>query len=889
MGTFFSSYKNKLIIAFIIIAIIPIIIIGVSVSLKIQKQVANEAIQAKIDVMVHEVEKIEMWLRDKERIVESIATNYPILQGMIEEPNDFYNVSGYLSSHINSKNSFTNIYITTTDGKNYNSKFITVEQDTRLRHWYINAYQSKDIVWTQPYEDILTGDMVVTVSMPLKDKDGGIKGVLGADIRSEYLTDVFKSLEIVDDATTYTIDYHGRISKVDGKDILHLGENNGQYDNEISNFLDKMEKDKVGDITFNLDKKYFGVHIAIPSLKWKVVSLVEEEKLFSSLTNLKNFIAITILIALLLIILASIFFSRLFSKSLEKLRKGTLEIKKGNYGYHIKIDRNDEFGELSKTFNAMTSNLSKTYSELKNTTYELANNNNQLQEMNIELEASYEQLQATTEQLNESEARYRTLVENMHDLVWIIDVDFKIIFVNDQIKKILKLNREDVIGKDIRKLNIVQDNLVGSRKDIFKTINCKNEIVSLITKFSETIIVEVNTKGIYENEKLVAIQGVTRDVTKRILMEKEILKRNKELSTINNIGITLNEDMEINTLACDAVNGITKMMDISLCTIRLLEESGKLKLIGCQGELSHLITEEYIDLDEDVIGQPVKTGEIFEISYNDKEYITHFNKSVLESEKADYSTVFPLKARGKILGVMTVSTKKRLNESDWYILSSLSNQLTIKVDNINLYHNLKRSYMKTIKTLAAAVEAKDKYTEGHSLRVSKYAVMIAEYGGLSDEIKEEIEVAGILHDIGKIGVKDEILTKPGQLTEVEYDHITEHPMIGGKILRDVNLSDFIMESIKYHHKRYDLKGYPYNEKVDVLPLGACIIGVADAFDAMTSRRSYKKPMTFDKAIQELVNNSGTQFHPDIVDIMVNIYNSKSQWLEEVAVTDFYDS
>jgi len=221
-------------------------------------------------------------------------------------------------------------------------------------------------------------------------------------------------------------------------------------------------------------------------------------------------------------------------------------------------------------------------------------------------------------------------------------------------------------------------------------------------------------------------------------------------------------------------------------------------------------------------------------------------------------------------------------KTEFNILSSLANQTALVIENINLYRGLKESYIKTIRTLAAAVEAKDRYTEGHSSRVAKYSLMIAEYLGLSENTCEDIEVAGILHDIGKIGISDTILIKPGRLTEGEYNLITEHPMIGSRILESVGFSSTIMNAIKYHHKRYDLKGYPKNVDLEELPIEASIVGLSDAFDAMVSSRSYRVAMSIEDAIDELVRNKGTQFHPTIVEAMLHIYKTNKLKIKEIA-------
>ncbi|MDF2840768.1 MAG: putative sensor protein, partial [Clostridia bacterium] len=138
---------------------------------------------------------------------------------------------------------------------------------------------------------------------------------------------------------------------------------------------------------------------------------------------------------------------------------------------------------------------------------------------------------------------------------------------------------------------------------------------------------------------------------------------------------------------------------------------------------------------------------------------------------------------------------------------------------------------------------------------------------LRGEQLKELEITGLVHDVGKIGISDQLLTKPNKLTDIEFDSIKQHPEIGIKILQPLNVSENVMMGTLLHHKRYDLTGYPLGDNIDKLPLVPAIIGVADSFDAMTSERSYKKTMTKQNAIIELKKFRGTQFHPEIVDVV----------------------
>ena len=172
-----------------------------------------------------------------------------------------------------------------------------------------------------------------------------------------------------------------------------------------------------------------------------------------------------------------------------------------------------------------------------------------------------------------------------------------------------------------------------------------------------------------------------------------------------------------------------------------------------------------------------------------------------------------------------------------------------------------------VASLVSAIEAKDKYTLGHSERVSKYAVTLANKLGLPEEKVEELRVAGLLHDVGKIGIDDEILKKPAKLTKAEYEEVKKHPAIGSWILNTLELSDTTMDAINYHHERFDGKGYPLGLSGKELSLEAQIIALSDAYDAMTSDRPYRKAMSNEEAIQEIKKCSDTQFNPELVQLV----------------------
>jgi putative nucleotidyltransferase with HDIG domain len=178
---------------------------------------------------------------------------------------------------------------------------------------------------------------------------------------------------------------------------------------------------------------------------------------------------------------------------------------------------------------------------------------------------------------------------------------------------------------------------------------------------------------------------------------------------------------------------------------------------------------------------------------------------------------------------------------------------------------IRASFLRAITALAYALEAKDKYTSGHSQRVADISVAIAKEMGLPQESIDEIRLAGLLHDIGKIGVRESVLNKPSRLTDEEFQHVKKHSEIGEHILGPIADDEEILRLVRYHHEHYDGNGYPDRLKYDQIPLGARILAVADAYEAMTSKRPYREALGDEKARKEIDQNKGKQFDSEVAE------------------------
>lgn len=217
-------------------------------------------------------------------------------------------------------------------------------------------------------------------------------------------------------------------------------------------------------------------------------------------------------------------------------------------------------------------------------------------------------------------------------------------------------------------------------------------------------------------------------------------------------------------------------------------------------------------------------------------------------------------------------------------IKSIEQMNTIKTINKQLHdknEELERAYLDTIGILRQTVEAKDPYTRGHSDRVSEYSVLIGKKLGLDEKTLHILKIGGLFHDIGKIGIPDSILLKESKLSDEEYSQIKNHPMIGVHMLGDAAIFTDILPIVKHHHERYDGRGYPSQLVGDDIPYVARIAAVADTFDAMTSKRSYRDSLPIDVVRAEIERCSGTQFDPNIAKVFLGIMDNDFDLIREI--------
>jgi putative nucleotidyltransferase with HDIG domain len=365
----------------------------------------------------------------------------------------------------------------------------------------------------------------------------------------------------------------------------------------------------------------------------------------------------------------------------------------------------------------------------------------------------------------------------------------------------------------------------------------------------------------FTQEELVS--AVERAVTRSRLQKENI--RLKALIPLFEISKLLVTEIDLAHLFKIITEVLMQEFSVERVSLMLVDESsGNIMIRASHGLPTEIALKSKRKLDEGVSGLVLKNRKPLIISkgkHPDREVMDALNRDDMPLS----SMSVPLLGKDKVLGVLNVSkfTDPPFTTSDLQIVTVLASQVVAAMENAALYEDLRESYFRTVQALVAAVEAKDPYTRWHSTNVAKYAVAIGRDIGLSPSQLEEIHIAAILHDVGKIGISERIISKPDRLSREEFDIMKDHPAHGIRILEPIGFPQSIVNAIYQHHERYDGKGYPQGLAGEVISLPARILNVADTIDAMVSERPYRGTISSAEVVLELEKESALQFDPAV--------------------------
>ncbi len=405
-------------------------------------------------------------------------------------------------------------------------------------------------------------------------------------------------------------------------------------------------------------------------------------------------------------------------------------------------------------------------------------------------------------------------------------------------------------------------------------------------------VVDFLIKPVNLNQMEVCVQRVLRErqlFIKNILLSKEIEGKERLVRLNNELVYKLEELQVLNKIMTD-LSAISSTADIFKLIVEIAVElthadESKFFVISDSEntpfEVASFFSETcQKDLPSETTGKSLKAGSklarmIMETVQDEIPLLVSENKNTEKNVNQNLSLmVVPLKIQEKVFGVLTASAKhgdKRFSDKELYYLSFMTQKAASSIENLALYEHINRGLMTTLKAFVKALEVRDPYTKEHSNRVTEISIKIGKKRGCSDEEIDILKISSLLHDIGKIGIRDDILLKPGKLTKEEFEKIKEHPNIGAEIIGQLGMWDEHQQIIRHHHERFDGSGYPDGLKGEEIPRLARILKVADVYDAMASDRAYRKKLAPKTILNSLKKYSGTEFDPKYVEAFFSLY------------------
>lgn len=852
---FRRNYTNHIAMSILICVAIPAIILFGILQFDQNAFTEYHVSQVATSQLQNKITDLQGWLNDQSSAVAqygSAMESYSKSYGIDANTPDFLTMLAEANRDI------TYLYVTTEDGIQHVSGGAYPLLDGRTRPWYIGAVK-QDVYISAPYEDILTHKLVVTFSKSIRDDNNAIQGVIAMDV---LLNDIVSDLENSTSGNLYNI----VIQNEDG----FLSYVSKPFRN--TSILDKLDSTQ-GLLELKVNgKKFNGIRYDLRNMHSSVYIFLSMESYYEGYSDFnKEYIvnALVIFIALL---------------ALLRISSGFLYRPLSRLSAHISESNSNETVANKQNLPADLMKIHEKFVNLKNISEErrlevlqmnmhVHEHNTEIESVNLELEASYNNLSLLKDELELQEEKYLDLVNNIPDIIWICDANGRLIYGNKPFEVLIdrKLEFSD-------RLHIADYIDVLSKNNdkflMFLERDYNNIEIDFLTGSGSVHSMEGSVSRIYESGKLIAVQGIFRDASESRSMYFDYYDRNRELTLVNDITKSLISNVDLELVLNDIAGKVGQIMSISMCTIRLLEDD-RFKLVASSGANEQVIYDDAPFIDASHMGWAFKQNKSLIIT-SEMDFLME-DTELYDAMNVLNSVVYiPLATNDKVYGVMAIGTEFDVKREKVKILETLADQAAIAIERMQIFEKLRSHYFKTIEALVAANDAKVPKMEGHTKRVSDIAIEIGKRLYLRKKDIDDIYIAGLLHDIGKMNIPDALLSKKADLTDEEAKLLDQHPMYSKKILEPIGMSIAIMEGIYYHHKKFDLSGEPHDEEITNLPLIARIIGAVDDLDAMMVGRDGDAPMSLTDAMMCIMNGAGKDYCPEVAKV-----------INEIAVTEPY--
>jgi len=750
-------------------------------------------------------------------------------------------------------------YSTTQDLTAAELKEETSKFDPRTRDWYIIAKEKQKPVFSPIYKHFVMNDLAITAAYPIYNKEGLLKGVLGTHITLSKINNYLKELVENNAVTVYIVEKNSGYLVANS-----LGNPNFEIlaDNTIKRTtIEEIDNHEIveayqqytitSDTTYITNSSNDKLNIQLTAyqkegLDWLIITAIPE-KPFT--TGIAKSIWISILVSILSIIIAIIIYMKsmeVILKPIYNLIRTTEKYSEGDFSQRAKIYRHDEIGRLSIAFNRMAEQLYELIytleEKIKNRTTELEN---------------------TIFELKNSKDNISLLLDSTAEAIYGIDMNGNCTFCNASCLKMLKYQQQkDFLGKNTHSLIHykhsdgtplpIEECKILDALDKVTGVHVENEV--FWRSDGTCFPVEYFSYPQYRNGKVIGAVITFLDITERKKSEAEILY----LSYRDQLtGLYNRRYFEEELARLDVPRKFP-------LTIVMADMNG-LKLIN--DSLGHAMGDEILKRIAEVLQKGCRSGDLVARLGGD-EFVILLPKTDSREAKQMIQRIKDSASKEKV-GPVDISISFGYGTKN---CKEEKIQDIFKIAEDHMYgHKLFESptmRRKAINTLISTLHGRSKQEENHAHRVSELCKSMGKTLNLPETEIVELKTAGLLHDIGKIAIEESILSKPGDLTDNEREEIRRHSEIGYRILSTVNTMSQMAEYVLAHHERWDGKGYPKGLKGDNIPLQARIIHIAEAYNDMTSARSYQNTLSAEEAVVELQKNAGLQFDPELIKVFI---------------------
>lgn len=502
--------------------------------------------------------------------------------------------------------------------------------------------------------------------------------------------------------------------------------------------------------------------------------------------------------------------------------------------------------------------------------------------------------------LRESEEKFRSLVESSSDWIWEVDEHSVYTYSSPQVYDLLGYTAEEIIGKT--PFEIMPPDEAARVKGIFNDIAARGKPLRLLEnvnlhKDGRTVFLETSANPFFDSQGIYrGCRGIDRDISERKLAQARIQTLSRIYATLSYTNTTIVRAKNRDELFREICEGAVKYGKFIMAWVGLVDEAThKVKPVCQSGDMAGYLTNIVISIEDEPHGRgptgtAIRENRVITVEdFATDERMRPWREAALKNGFHG-SAGLPLRFKGKVIGSLTLySDEPNYFDSDLLaLLEEMSVDISFALDNFErealrqraeaeratALSQLKKSLDGSIQMAAAVTEMRDPYTAGHQQRVALLATAIARELGLDTAQIEGVHFGGLIHDVGKISIPAEILSKPGHLSDIEFMLIKTHPLAGYNILKSIDFPWPVAKMIMQHHERLDGTGYPGNLKGDEIILEARILMVADVVEAMSSHRPYRPGLGIAAALEEIERARGIYYDPRVVDACLNLFRNK---------------